>query len=114
MLRKQHQGDKIAKMVSLIIVIMVVYMILIPYSSITAQEIASEKGTKIMEIIFSSATAAKYFFGKILGIFGVIATQFIIYVAGGWATYHWALKAKFIATFMHDNQTIINKILGCA
>lgn len=66
-------------MVSLIIVIMVVYMILIPYSSITAQEIASEKDTKIIEIIFLSKTSAKYFFGKILGIFGVIATQFIIH-----------------------------------
>ncbi|MEB3363410.1 hypothetical protein SDC49_05615 [Lactobacillus sp. R2/2] len=51
-LQKNHQGDKLVKMVSLIIVIMVVYMVLMSYSSITAQEIASEKGTKIMEIIF--------------------------------------------------------------
>ena len=111
-LQKKQLGDKLAKMVSLIIVIMVVYMVLLSYSSITAQEIASEKGTKIMEIIFSSTTAAKYFLGKILGIFGVIITQLLIYIVGGWATYRWALHAKITASFMHDNQVVINKILG--
>ena len=111
-LQKNHQDDKLVKMLSLIIVIMAVYMILISYSSITAQEIASEKGTKIMEIIFSSTTAAKYFLGKILGIFGVIVTQLIIYIVGGWTTYRWALHAKITASFMRDNQVIINKVLG--
>lgn len=111
-LQKNHQGDKLVKMLSLIIVIMVVYIVLISYSSITAQEIASEKGTKIMEIIFSSTTAAKYFLGKILGIFGVIITQLLIYIVGGWATYRWALHAKITASFMHNNQVVINKILG--
>lgn len=111
-LQKNHQDDKLVKMLSLIIVIMVVYMILISYSGITAQEIASEKGTKIMEIIFSSTTAAKYFLGKILGIFGVIVTQLIIYIVGGWATYRWALHAKITASFMRYNQAIINKVLG--
>lgn len=111
-LQKNHQDDKLVKMLSLIIVIMVIYMILISYSGITAQEIASEKGTKIMEIIFSSTTAAKYFLGKILGIFGVIVTQLIIYIVGGWATYRWALHAKITASFMRDNQVIINKVLG--
>ena len=28
------------------------YMILITYASVTAQEVASEKGTKIMEVVF--------------------------------------------------------------
>ena len=111
-LQKNHQDDKLVKMLSLIIVIMAVYMILISYSGITAQEIASEKGTKIMEIIFSSTTAAKYFLGKILGIFGVIITQLLIYIVGGWATYRWALHAKITASFMRDNQVIINKVLG--
>ena len=111
-LQKNHQGDKLVKMVSLIIVIMVVYMVLVSYSSITAQEIASEKGTKIMEIIFSSTTAEKYFLGKILGIFAVIITQLLIYIVGGWATYRWALHAKITASFMHNNQVVINKILG--
>ena len=37
------------------------YMILITYASITAQDVASEKGTKIMEVIFSSIKATDYF-----------------------------------------------------
>ena len=37
------------------------YMILMFYSSITAQEVASEKGTKIMEVVFSSIRATSLF-----------------------------------------------------
>ena len=33
------------------------YMILITYAGVTAQEVASEKGTKIMEVVFSSIRA---------------------------------------------------------
>ena len=36
------------------------YMILITYASVTAQEVASEKGTKIMEVVFSSIRASHY------------------------------------------------------
>ena len=50
---------------------MLLYMILIFYSSITAQEVASEKGTKIMEVVFSSIKATDYFFARMLGLFGV-------------------------------------------
>lgn len=54
---------------------MLLYMILIFYSSITAQEVASEKGTKIMEVVFSSIKATDYFFARMLGLFGVIFTH---------------------------------------
>jgi len=48
------------------------YMILIFYSSITAQEVASEKGTKIMEVVFSSIRATHYFYARmIVGIYAV-------------------------------------------
>ena len=50
---------------------LVLYMILIVYTSSTAQEIASEKGTKIMEVIFSSIKASEYFYGRMAGIFAV-------------------------------------------
>ena len=57
-------------------------MILIFYSSITAQEVASEKGTKIMEVVFSSIKATDYFFARMLGLFGVIFTHIFVYVIG--------------------------------
>ena len=61
---------------------MLLYMILIFYSSITAQEVASEKGTKIMEVVFSSIKATDYFFARMLGLFGVIFTHIFVYVVG--------------------------------
>jgi len=38
------------------------------YSSIIAQEIASEKGTRIMEVILSSTKAQTHFYGKLTGV----------------------------------------------
>ena len=61
---------------------MLLYMILIFYSSITAQEVASEKGTKIMEVVFSSIKATDYFIARMLGLFGVIFTHIFVYVVG--------------------------------
>ena len=58
------------------------YMILIFYSSITAQEVASEKGTKIMEVVFSSIRATHYFYARMIGLFGVIFTHIGIYAVG--------------------------------
>lgn len=80
---QQHAQAKLGQQISFYVLVFMVYMIIMTYSSITAQEIASEKGTKIMEVIFSSTTAAKYFCGKVLGMLGVIVTQIIIYLVGG-------------------------------
>ena len=61
------------------------YMILIPYASVTAQEVASEKGTKIMEVVFSSIRASHYFYARMLALLLVILTHIGIYVVGGLA-----------------------------
>ena len=50
---------------------MLLYMILIFYSSITAQEVD-----------FSSIKATDYFFARMLGLFGVIFTHIFVYVVG--------------------------------
>ena len=62
------------------------YMILITYASVTAQEVASEKGTKIMEVVFSSIRASHYFYARMLALLLVILTHIGIYVVGGLAT----------------------------
>lgn len=59
------------------------YMILITYASVTAQEVASEKGTKIMEVVFSSIRASHYFYARMLALLLVILTHIGIYVVGG-------------------------------
>lgn len=59
------------------------YMILITYASVTAQEVASEKGTKIMEVVFSSIRASHYFYARMLALLLVILTHIGIYAVGG-------------------------------
>lgn len=60
-------------------VCMIVYIFVLTYVSIISQEIATEKGSRIMEIILSSISAAQHFFGKMIGVGLVILTQIVIY-----------------------------------
>lgn len=60
-------------------VVFVVFMFIANYSSIISQEIATEKGSRIMEIILSSVDASTHFFGKMLGISFVVLTQLLVY-----------------------------------
>ncbi|AQP54118.1 hypothetical protein BW732_07720 [Vagococcus penaei] len=69
-------------------IVLAMYMIVILYSSITAQEVASEKGTRIMEVILSSTSAANHFYGKIAGISLVILTQVGVYLVAGLGSYY--------------------------
>lgn len=103
---------KTAKMASFWILVFMVYMILTTYSSITAQEIASEKGTKIMEIIFSSTTALKYFLGKIFGVLLMIVTQLVVYILGGWASLTAAQHFSATREMYHTYHGLINQVVG--
>lgn len=108
---KKTGTAKTAKLISFWVTVMMVYTILVTYTGITAQEIASEKGTKIMEIIFSSTTASKYFIGKILGVLLVILTQILIYLIGGWGGYMIAQKASITKDVIAQYHTLINSVL---
>ena len=60
------------------------YMILITYASVTAQEVASEKGTKNYgKVVFSSIRASHYFYARMIALLLVILTHIGIYVVGG-------------------------------
>ncbi len=48
---------------------LLLYMILITYASITAQDVASEKGAKSW-VIFSSIKATDYFYARMIEFFG--------------------------------------------
>ena len=66
------------------------YMILITYASVTAQEVASEKGTKIMEVVFSSIRASHYFYARMLA-FASCDFDSYWHLRRGWAGCHSAL-----------------------
>ena len=84
--KKSFDNDPV-KQISFWVLLIILYMLVITYTQVTAQDIATEKGTKIMEVIFSSMPGGDYFTGKILGIFGEIITQVLIYVVGFVAVY---------------------------
>lgn len=110
-IQTDHGGANLAKIISFWVLVFMIYMILITYSSVTAQEIASEKGTKVMEIIFSSTKASKYFVGKIIGVFGVILTQIIVYIVGGYGFFQIAMHLDNIKQLISDNQTLVNDVI---
>lgn len=102
--------DKIGKTLSFFAITFIMYMILIIYSAQTAQEIASEKGTKIMEVIFSSIPADKYFFGRILGILSVIITHVSIYIIGGFLSYQWASRSAIAKDMIKPMKPLLKSV----
>lgn len=109
---KKGASDETIKTISFMITIFLMYFILITYTTTVAQDIASEKGTKIMEMIFSSMPAKKYFYGKILGTFGVIATHLLIYLIGGSAVYLILPKLELSKEIFAEYNTTIGKVAG--
>ena len=81
------------------------YMILITYASVTAQEVASEKGTKIMEVVFSSIRASHYFYARMIALLLVILTHIGIYVVGGLGALFFFKDMPFLA-----NSGILNHL----
>ena len=65
------------------VVSFVVFLFIMNYVGIISQEIAAEKGSRIMEIILSSITATHHFMGKLLGIVMIILTQIAAYIVLG-------------------------------
>lgn len=59
--------------------IIMIWIFVATYGSIVAQEIASEKGTRIMEVILSSVKAETHFYGKLVGIILVCSLNVIAY-----------------------------------
>jgi ABC-2 type transport system permease protein len=65
------------------VVLFFMYMAVMMYGSMIAVEVATEKSSRVMEILISSVSPVKQMFGKIFGIVLVALTQLAIFVAGG-------------------------------
>ncbi|MDT2596011.1 ABC transporter permease [Enterococcus dongliensis] len=75
------EGDSGTQFVFSFLTTIVMFVFIMSYSSIIAQEIASEKGTRIMEVLLSSMKAKTHYYGKLLGVLLVALTQLLIYGA---------------------------------
>lgn len=97
------------------VVCFLVFMFIMNYMGIISQEIAAEKGSRIMEIILSSVSATTHFFGKMIGIGCVILTQIlcyiILYFIGKTVIDQWDLLNQFgdidIAQYLGQSSDII-------
>lgn len=104
--------EKNLKTATFWILIFVLYFLVQTYSTIMAQDIASEKGTKIMEMIFSSMPGGSYFDGKVLGIFMEIMTQLFIYTFMFSGFYYLAPHIDGVKEIFTQIKPAINQVLG--
>jgi ABC-2 type transport system permease protein len=66
------------------ILLFMIYMAVIMYANMIAMEVATEKSSRVMEILISSVSPVKQMFGKIIGIALLSITQFSILLTVGY------------------------------
>ncbi|MDY6441672.1 ABC transporter permease [Enterococcus avium] len=76
---KNDGGDSGTQFILSFLTTIIMFVFIVSYSSIIAQEIASEKGTRIMEVLLSSMKAKTHYYGKLLRVLLVALTQLLIY-----------------------------------
>ncbi|MBA4535660.1 ABC transporter permease [Bacillus aquiflavi] len=62
----------------------IIYIAVLMYSSMIAMEVATEKSSRVMEILISSVSPITQMFAKIFGIALLGLTQFIVLIAAGY------------------------------
>lgn len=67
----------------------ILFIFILTYAQIIAQEIASEKGTRIMEVILSSTRAQVHFYAKLTGVIMVALAQLLAYAGIFAISYYW-------------------------
>ena len=86
------------------------FIFIVTYASIIAQEIASEKGTRIMEVILSSVSARSHLYGKLAGILLVALTQIVVYAVSIGLGFYWLKNNSTVQAFLAEFS--IRDILG--
>ncbi|WP_407372276.1 ABC transporter permease [Carnobacterium sp.] len=110
----QDSTEETIKMWSSYVVGIAIFIFIMNYASIIGTEIASEKGTRIMEIILSSVSSTTHFFGKLVGILLVCLTQIIIYVVLALIAYPYIKNITFVQEFFEgiDMGALLSNLLG--
>lgn len=67
-------------------VVVAMYMFVLMYGSMIASEVATEKSSRVMEILISSVSPVQQMFGKIIGVALLSLTQFAILFAVGFSS----------------------------
>lgn len=104
------KGKSLMVYASYFILLMFMYFMLIMYSNVLVVDIATEKGSKMIEFIFSSVSAKDYFAGKILGNLLAIIVHSIIYIILGIISYFVA-KSKGLLDMININISLDQRSL---
>lgn len=105
-----ESAEDAIRMAGAYVVGIAVFMFIMTYSSIIGEEIASEKGTRIMEVILSSVSSTTHFFGKLVAIVLICFTQIAIYALLGAI----ALQIDFVKDLLEgfDISAILQGFVG--
>jgi ABC-2 type transport system permease protein len=68
------------------ILLFAMYMFVLMYGGMIASEVATEKSSRVMEILISSASPVQQMFGKIIGVALLSLTQFVVLFAIGFSS----------------------------
>lgn len=88
------------------ILLFVIYFSVVMYSNMIAMEVATEKSSRVMEILISSVSPIKQMFAKILGVGLLSLTQMILILAAGYFSIKSnmsSLKGGFFDVFGFEN-----------
>ena len=80
---KVVEEDGLANMIAIggaYFINIMIMMFIMFYATTVIEEVAGEKGTRMMEVILSSTTATTHFFGKLIGVFLVMLVHISFYV----------------------------------
>lgn len=95
------KNDSNYLMMIAIVIDILMFFIIMAYAQNIAEEIASEKGSRIMEVLLSSTTAQTQFFGKLIGVFLVCLTQIGIYVISIKIAFPYIKDSKYMTELLN-------------
>lgn len=104
-INQKDAGEGLLMYASYFILLMFMYFMLFLYSNSLVVEIATEKGSKMIEFIFSSVKPKDYFAGKILGNFLAIILHTLIYIGLGVIAYFIA-RSKGVFDMININLSL--------
>lgn len=83
----KSEEELITAQILVYILMFVIYMSVIMYSTMIAMDVANEKSSRVMEIMISSVSPVKHMFAKVLGIGSLGILQIIIYGITGYIAF---------------------------
>jgi ABC-2 type transport system permease protein len=97
--KKDASTDSVNRGIAIAITILMMIFMMV-YGSMLAQEIATEKGSRIMEMLLSSVSATTQFFGKLCGILLLLLTQIGVYLVAGGIAWPLLRKQAMVKSFL--------------